>query len=95
MTGEFIFEWDERKRLSNHRKHGYDFADCAAVFGGPTATYIDDGDNYGETRFRTYGVLDGRVMVVAHTETANCVRVISMRKARLNEQANYFKAFFD
>jgi uncharacterized DUF497 family protein len=85
------FEWDERKRRSNLSKHGIDFHDCKAVFGGPIVTMHDDRIDYGEQRFITFGLLEDRVVVVAHTEAADRVRVISMRKATKREQALYFK----
>jgi uncharacterized DUF497 family protein len=90
-----IFEWDEEKRQRNLRKHGVDFADCAQVFAGDTATHVDDRYAYGETRFVTYGMLGGRVIKVVHTERGDFIRVISMRKATKREQAFYFQAFPD
>ncbi len=63
-----VFEWSERKRRSNLRKHELDFADCAVVFSGPIVTVVDDRHDYGEVRLLTRGLLHGRVVVVAHTE---------------------------
>jgi uncharacterized DUF497 family protein len=90
-----IFEWDERKRRSNLRKHGLDFVECAAVFAGLTITQVDSRCDYGETRFVTVGLLGGRVVSVIHTESEEFVRIISFRKATKNEQARYFKAIKD
>ncbi len=90
-----LFEWDERKRRINLHKHGFDFADCAKVFAGYTFTTVDDYDEYGETRLVTFGLLRGRVVAVTHTERRECIRVISMRKADIDEQADYFKAIPD
>jgi uncharacterized DUF497 family protein len=45
---------------------------------------------YHEQRFVTLGILNGDVVVVVHTETANEIRVISLRKATKNEQNLYF-----
>ncbi len=86
-----IFEWDERKRSINLRKHGIDFAECAELFAGPTDTVIDDRYDYGETRYLTQGLLRGRVISVAHTEENGVVRVISMRKATAYEKESFFK----
>jgi uncharacterized DUF497 family protein len=86
-----IFEWDERKRRSNLRKHGVDFEDCAAVFAGRTASWVDVRFDYGETRFKTMGLFGRRVVVIAHTESEGVVRIISFRKASKNEQAQYFQ----
>ena len=51
--------------------------------------------DYDETRFITLGLLDGRVVVIAHTETQEVIRIISVRKATKNEEANYFKEITD
>jgi uncharacterized DUF497 family protein len=86
-----VFEWDERKRRSNLHKHGLDFEDCAKVFAGPTASWVDVRFDYGETRFRTIGLLNGRVVSIAHAESGEFIRIISFRRARKNEQAHYFQ----
>lgn len=87
-----IFEWDERKRELNIAKHAIDFADCQKVFAGSTVTVRDDRFTYGEERFVTFGLLDGRVVAVAHAETTEIIRVVSMRKATRYEQALFFEA---
>ncbi|MGI9105577.1 MAG: BrnT family toxin [Pyrinomonadaceae bacterium] len=84
------FEWDEDKRQSNIVKHGFDFVGIEAVFDGVTVTILDDRFDYGEERFITFGLFDGRVVAVAHTETDAIVRIISVRKATENEEINYF-----
>jgi uncharacterized protein len=53
------YEWDEAKRTSNLKEHGFDFADAEAVFAGLTATYEDDRFIYAEQRFVTLGLLRG------------------------------------
>lgn len=83
------FEWDEDKRQSNIVKHGFDFVGIEAVFDGVTATIFDDRFDYGEERFITFGLFDGRVVAVAHTETETVIRIISVRKATKNEEINY------
>ena len=85
------FEWDEAKRRENLRKHGIDFVDLPPLFDGVTVTVLDDRFDYGEDRFLTVGVLQGIVIVVAHTETAELIRFISARKATRNEEDLYFK----
>jgi uncharacterized protein len=86
-----IFEWDESKRERNIAKHAIDFIDCEDVFAGPTVSVPDDRFDYGEARFVTFGLLGGSVVAVAHTETVEIIRVISMRKATKREQALYFQ----
>ena len=87
------FEWDEQKNQINIRKHGLDFADAPAVFAGVTFTFEDDRFDYEEQRFITLGMLAGKVVVIAHTERDDKVRIISMRKATKYEQKLYFQGF--
>ena len=89
------FEWDEAKRKSNLRNHGIDFVGIEQVFEGETVTVLDDRFDYGEQRFVTFGLLDGRVVAIAHTETDEVIRIISVRKATKNEESSYFKEISD
>lgn len=89
------FSWDERKRKNNVRHHGFDFADAETVFEGFTLTVGDDRFPYGEQRFITLGMLKGTVVVIAHTERNEIIRVISMRKATRNEQETFFGCLTD
>ncbi len=85
------FTWHEEKRQSNLRKHGLDFAEASHVFAGETFTFEDIRFDYGEQRFITIGLLDGVVVIIVHTETAEEIRIISMRRANKHEQELYFK----
>ncbi|MBC8263683.1 MAG: BrnT family toxin [Anaerolineales bacterium] len=87
------FTWDEAKRRSNLVKRRLDFADAPVVFAGITFTFEDDRFDYGEERFITLGMLKGVVVVIAHTERNEAVRIISMRKATKHEQKLYFQEF--
>lgn len=85
------FDWDEDKRKSNLREHGIDFVGIEQLFDGETVTILDDRFDYGEERFVTFGLLEGRVVAVVHTETDELIRIISVRKATKNEESSYFK----
>ena len=89
------YEWDEAKRRSNIQKHGIDFLGIDRFFVGRTVTIPDDRFDYEEVRFITLGTLSGRVVVIAHTETPEVIRIISVRKATKNEQASYFQEIAD
>jgi uncharacterized DUF497 family protein len=85
------FTWNDKKRKSNLKKHGIDFADAETIFGGLVLTFEDDRFDYEERRFLTVGMLSDIVVVIAHTETDEEIRIISMRKATKNEQKIYFQ----
>lgn len=88
-------EWSEAKRLSNLRKHNLDFVDAITVLEGAVMTFEDDRFDYTEDRFVSLGLLQDSVVVIAHTESGDEVRVISMRKATSNERRVYFREFTD
>ncbi len=82
-------EWDETKRQSNLKKHGFDFRDAAQVFAGEIVTVEDARYKYDEDRFATLGLLQGRIVLIIHTEQDDTIRVISMRKATKFEERTY------
>ena len=85
------FTWGETKRLANIEKYGIDFADVPPMFDGDIFTIEDMRFDYGETRYITFGLLQYRVIVVAHTEEDDVIRIISARKATKNEEKRYFE----
>ena len=85
------FQWNEAKRKSNLHNHGIDFVEIEQVFEGETVSILDDRFDYDEKRFVTFGLLDGRVVAIAHTETIEVIRIISVRKATKDEESAYFK----
>jgi len=84
------YAWDETKRQSNLKIHGLDFADVNRVFSNFTFTFEDMRFDYHEQRFVSLGLLDGLVVAIVHTETADTVRIISLRKASKREQTICF-----
>jgi len=82
--------WHEPKRQTTLARRGLDFADAALVFAGPTFTFEDDREDYGERRWVTLGLLRDKVVVIVHTETENEIHVISMREAERDEQFLFF-----
>ena len=52
-------EWDERKRLSNLRKHRIDFADLDPMFEGPVSDKADRRRDYSEARRIAVGRVGG------------------------------------
>jgi uncharacterized protein len=86
------FDWDEAKRISNLTRHGVDFAEVSPLFDGEVVTIEDRRFNYGEVRYVTFGLLQGRVLAIVHTEIEDCIRIISARRAIRHEQEFYFQS---
>jgi uncharacterized protein len=83
-------EWNERKRESNLLIHKVDFIDVLSIFDGATLEIVDDRLNYGETRIRCLGEIEGRVYVVVYTWRGVDRRIISARKANARERRTYY-----
>lgn len=50
---------------------------------------IDDRHDYGEQRYRAFGLLDERLHVLVFTETKRGIRVINLRRANKREVKRY------
>jgi uncharacterized DUF497 family protein len=85
------FEWDSIKAEKNLAKHGVSFPEAATVFGDSLSmTYPDPDHSVREQRYITIGCSqDGRVLIVAHTDRADRVPIISARKATTRERRHY------
>lgn len=85
------FEWDPEKAKANFKKHGVDFEEAVTVFYDPLAASFDDPDHSkGEHRLVTVGVSSqGRLLVVAHTERGNALRIINARPATAHERKKH------
>jgi uncharacterized DUF497 family protein len=86
-----MFSWDPVKAQQNLVKHGISFDEASTIFGDPLAGTIPDPDHsVGEARYLTMGYsVSGRLMVVAHTEDDDIVRIISARDATTQERRRY------
>ena len=85
------FEWDPKKARSNLRKHKVSFEEAATAMSDPMATTGADPDHsFAEFRYITFGISErGRLLVVAHTEQSDSIRIISARLAGKGEQKIY------
>ncbi len=77
------FEWDRKKAQENERKHGVSFDAAISVFYDPlSATFEDVRHSDEEQRFITIGYSSrNHLLIVAHTDRKDAVRIISARKA--------------
>ena len=85
------FEWDETKAAQNLNKHGVSFEEAATVFGDPLSDTFNDPDHSAvEDRFIIIGMSDkGRMLIVAHTDEVEGVRLISAREPTRREREFY------
>jgi uncharacterized DUF497 family protein len=86
-----IIVFDTVKREKTLLERGLDFADSDKVFDGLHFIACDDRSDYGEERFITVGLLDGRMVVIVWTPRNDARRIISMRYANDREISRYKK----
>jgi uncharacterized DUF497 family protein len=87
------FEWDDDKAISNLKKHSISFEEGATIFNDPLIATISDPDHSeDEERSISMGIsMQGRLLVVIHTERNERIRLISCRKATTAERKAYEK----
>jgi len=82
------FEWD--KNQANIKKHGISFERAKAIFENPTASWVDDRQEYNEMREISLGIIDDAVVIaVVHTDRKDNIRIISARLANKEERKKY------
>ena len=85
-----LFRRDSRKDAANRKKHGIDFREAVSALDDTLATtFPDDDHSILEKRFLTIGMSSRRLLVVAHTEEQNAIRLISARRATRRERRYY------
>lgn len=77
--------FDRAKRDRTLRERGLDFQRARDVFAGLHLTRADDRRDYGEPRFISAGMLDGRIVILVWTPRGQVRRIISMRRANDRE----------
>ncbi|WP_319560326.1 BrnT family toxin [Marispirochaeta sp.] len=87
------FEWDEKKNLSNTKKHKVTFEEAKTVFYDPSALLIHDPDHSeNEDRFIIMGMSQSlKILIVCHCYRSDdeIIRIISARKAEKDEINQY------
>ena len=89
------FEWDPHKEANNRARHGVSFQEAATVFADPLSITVADPDHtVGEDRYIVIGRSDrGRLLMVAHTERGDRIRIISARGLTPRERADYEEGY--
>jgi len=85
------FEWNNEKAVRNASKHGVSFRDAMSVCRDPLSWTLGDPDHsVGEHRLITVGMAcTGQVLIAAHTDRAEKIRIISARRATVAERRHY------
>ncbi len=76
-------EFDAEKDRANIAKHGISLTRAADL--DILAFIADERSDYGETRYRAWGLIDGQAYCLAFTDRAGAVRAISLRRAHKKE----------
>ena len=89
MALEFV--WDPAKAAANLRKHGVSFPEATTAFADPNSLTVSDPDHSAtEERLILLGLSTrSRLLIVAHTERGDVIRLISARKATRKERTTY------
>jgi uncharacterized protein len=85
------FTWDPAKAAANLRKHGVSFVEASTAFADPLSITIPDPDHsVSEEHFVLVGRSDrGRLLIVAHVERGDLIRIINARLATRRERKTY------
>lgn len=84
-------EWNPDKDRRNQRKHGVSFAEASTALRDTLSITRPDPDHSeGEFRFLTLGYTTaGRLVVVAHADREERIRIINARLATTSERKHY------
>ena len=80
-------EFDPAKDEINIKKHGLSLT--RAVDLEILAFIEDDRNDYSETRYRAWGLIDGKAHCLAFTDRNGILRAISLRRAHKKEMDRY------
>ncbi len=85
------FEWNSDKAIRNIQKHNVSFTEAATIFNDPLSlTYPDPDHSHYENRYITIGLAQsGKIIILAHTDRNNKIRIISARLATRQERRFY------
>lgn len=81
-------EYDPAKDAANRAKHGLSLSEFTGFDGVPVVV-VDDRQDYGETRLRAFGRIDGEPRCLVFTVRSGAMRLISFRMAREKEMRRY------
>jgi uncharacterized protein len=81
------FEYDPAKSAANQKKHGIDFVEAQELWADRTVE--KPLAHPAEVRMMRTGMIDGRLWSAIFTMREDRIRLISVRRARPNEEHEY------
>jgi uncharacterized DUF497 family protein len=81
--------YDPAENARNIELRGLSFERAAEFDFERALVLLDDRRDYGEIRYRAFGLLDHRLHALVFTEAARGIRVISLRRANKTEVRRY------
>jgi len=88
------FQWDEKKNSKNKSKHGVSFESAAKVFADPKLfEKYDFQHSLFEDRWTIVGLSGLTVLAVTFTKRNGSIRIITARKADIDEEEEYFNGY--
>lgn len=82
------FEFDDAKSGANQKKHGIDFIEAQKLWQDPDALELS-ARSENEARALLLAKHDGKLWAAIFTEREDRIRIISVRRARKNEEKIY------
>ena len=82
------FEFDDAKSHANQAKHGLDFSEAQKLWSDVDAVELP-ARSASEPRKMLIAKANGKIWSAIFTERGDCIRIISVRRARTNEEAIY------
>ncbi len=81
-----MWEWDEAERAQTLARRGLDFGSVVRFDLSAARIETDTRRDYGEPRFRGFGMIDGRLHAIVFTRRGDRLRLISLRLANQRER---------
>ena len=83
-----VFEFDEQKSKANLKKHGINFVDAQTLWEDPGLVEIP-AKTSDEPRFLIIGLIEGKHWSAVVTPRDDHIRIISVRRSRVEEVTLY------
>ena len=83
------FEYDSKKSQINKTKHSIDFEEAKQLFEDESSLIVPAKEVADEERYALIGKISGKCYVAIFTFRGEKIRLISVRRCRKKEEANY------